>query len=522
MEPLSGLDASFLYLETPTLHMHVEMVTVFDPCTVPGGYSFAKMQAQIASRTHQAPVFRRLLVEVPFRLGHPVWVDDPHFDIDYHVRRTAVPAPGGLLELADLAGDIASRQLDRSKPLWEIWIVEGVDEGRIAVIAKMHHSTVDGMSGAALLSVLFDLEVDPGPEPEPPEVVGDPHIPSSAELISEAVAARVFRPFEMTRDILRTGQRLLNVRRVRNEPEHRAPQSKAALPLSAPRTSFNGTLTRRRQVALSAIGLADVKRLKNATGTTVNDVVLAVCTGALRRFLVDGGELPEKPLVAVVPVSVHPDIDAPYGSNKVSSMFVQLPAQLDDPLERLVAIREGTKGAKEEHNALGRRHARQLGRARHAQHVRRRRPAVQPDAPGRPSPSRGQPDHLERAGPRLPPLPGGGRDGGRVPPRPGHGRARPQHHHHELPRHPLLGHHLVPRDDAAGVAAGGRHPPGARRAAGRGRARAGRVPLDARGPGRRGGRHVRAAVDLTAPRSGQVGTDTAIDVAPEHTRIGTP
>ena len=175
----------------------------------------------------------------------------------------------------------------------------------------MHHSTVDGMSGAALLSVLFDLEVDPGPEPEPPELVGDPHIPSSAELISEAMAARVFRPFEMTRDILRTGQRLLNVRRVRNEPEHRAPQSKAALPLSAPRTSFNGTLTRRRQVALSAIGLADVKRLKNATGTTVNDVVLAICTGALRRFLVDGDELPDKPLVAVVPVSVQPDDGAP-------------------------------------------------------------------------------------------------------------------------------------------------------------------------------------------------------------------
>jgi len=353
IEPLSGLDASFLYLETPTLHMHVEMVTVFDPSTVPGGYSFAKMQAQIASRTFQAPVFRRLLVEVPFRLGHPVWVDDPHFDIDYHVRRTAVPSPGGLLELADLAGDIASRQLDRSKPLWEIWIAEGLEDDRIAVIAKMHHSTVDGMSGAALLSVLFDLEVDPGPEPEPPEVVVDGHIPSSAELISEALAARVFRPFEMTRDILRTGQRLLDVRRVRNEPEHHAPQAKAALPLSAPRTSFNGTLTRRRQVALSAIGLADVKRLKDATGATVNDVVLGICTGALRRFLIEGDELPDKPLVAVVPVSVHPDIDAPYGSNKVSSMFVQLPAQVDDPLERLEAIREGTKGAKQEHNALG-------------------------------------------------------------------------------------------------------------------------------------------------------------------------
>jgi diacylglycerol O-acyltransferase len=353
MEQLSGLDASFLYLETPTLHMHVEMVTMFDTSTVPGGYSFAKMQAQIASRTHQAPVFRRLLVEVPLRLGHPVWVDDPHFDIGYHVRRTAIPAPGGLLELADLAGDIASRQLDRSKPLWEIWIVEGLEGGRIAVIAKMHHSTVDGMSGAALLSVLFDLEADPGPEPEPPTATAPVRLPSNAELVSEALAARVFRPLEMTRDILRTGQRLLNVRRVRNEPEHRAPQAKAALPLSAPRTSFNGVLTRRRQVAFTAVGLDDVKRLKNATGTTVNDVVLAICTGALRRFLIDGDELPDKPLVAVVPVSVQPDHDAPYGSNKVSSMFVQLPAQLDDPLERLMAIREGTKGAKEEHSALG-------------------------------------------------------------------------------------------------------------------------------------------------------------------------
>jgi len=353
VEQLSGLDASFLYLETPTLHMHVEMVVVFDPSTVPGGYSFPKMQAQIASRTHQAPVFRRLLVEVPFRLGHPVWVDDPAFDIDYHVRRTAVPGPGGLRELAELAGDIASRQLDRSKPLWEIWVVEGLEGGRIAVIAKMHHSTVDGMSGAALLSVLFDLEADPGPEPEYEVPTGPTRIPSSAELISEALAARVFRPFELTRDVLRTGQRLLDVRRVRNEPEHRAPEARAALPLSAPRTSFNGSLTRRRQVALAAIGLDDVKRLKNATGTTVNDVVLAVCTGALRRFLAAGDELPDKPLVAVVPVSVQPDQGAPYGSNKVSTMFVQLPAHLADPMERLVAIREGTQGAKEEHNALG-------------------------------------------------------------------------------------------------------------------------------------------------------------------------
>ena len=161
MERLSGLDASFLYLETPSLHMHVALTMVFDPSTVPGGYSFARMKESIAARLPCAPVFRRRLVEVPFRLGHPVWVDDPDFDIDYHVRLAAVPQPGGLRQLADLAGDITGRQLDRSRPLWEMWVVEGLADDRIGFIAKMHHSTVDGVSGAALLSVLFDLEPEP-------------------------------------------------------------------------------------------------------------------------------------------------------------------------------------------------------------------------------------------------------------------------------------------------------------------------------------------------------------------------
>ncbi len=353
MERLSGLDASFLYLETPTHHMHVALTLVFDPSTVPGGYSFERMKAAIGRRIPLAPVFRRRLVEVPFRLGHPVWIDDPDFDIDYHVRLTAIPHPGGLHELAELAGDIAGHQLDRDKPLWEMWIVEGVADGRIGMIAKMHHSTVDGVSGAELLSVLFDLEPQPPAEEPPADDAVDERIPSGLELMSQAMVARSMRPWEITRDIVRTGQSVLSVRRIRVGPDHRPATAKAALPLSAPRTSFNGSLTRRRSVALTAIGLDDVKRLKRATGTTVNDVVLAVCTGALRSFLVGGDELPDKPLVAVVPISVRPDIDSPRGSNQVSAMFVQLPVHLDDPVERLMAVHQGTEGAKEEHNALG-------------------------------------------------------------------------------------------------------------------------------------------------------------------------
>lgn len=383
MERLSGLDASFLYLETPTLHMHVAMSMVFDPTTVPGGYSFEKMRDHIAERVQATPVFRRTLVEVPLRLGHPVWIDDPSFDIAYHVRRAAVPSPGGLFELAEFTSEITSQQLDRSRPLWEIWIIEGLADGRIALVAKMHHATVDGMSGAALLSVLFDLEADPAPPvraeldhpgthdapgsaaaeidtlghaPSVRKRTGDP-VPSGLELVTTAMAARARLPLGIMRDLVSTGLKVLDVRKVRSSAEVEAGRAKAALPLSAPRTSFNASLTRRRRVSMAAIGLDDIKRLKNATGTTVNDVVLAVCTGALRDLLIEGDELPEKPLVAVVPVSVQPDGDQngamAKSSNQISSMFVQLPTQLHNPLARLQAIREGTKGAKDEHHALG-------------------------------------------------------------------------------------------------------------------------------------------------------------------------
>lgn len=353
MERLSGLDASFLYLETPDLHMHVVMTSVVDPATIPGGYSFARLKELIAERLPLAPVFQRRLVEVPLRLGHPVWVDDPNFDIDYHVRLAAVPKPGGLRELADIAGDIAGRQLDRSKPLWEMWVIEGLAGDQVGFVTKMHHSAVDGVSGAELLSILFDLESEPGPRPEPPERTHDAQLPSSLELMAQAAVDGAMLPFKLTRDLVRTGQRVLDVRKIRIGSEGRPGQGKAALPLSAPRTSFNGSLSRRRSVAFTAIGLEDVKRLKSAQGTTVNDVVLAVCTGALRSFLIEGDELPTKPLVAVVPVSVHATTADARGSNKVSSMFVQLPTKLDDPLERLEAIHQGMKGAKEEHNALG-------------------------------------------------------------------------------------------------------------------------------------------------------------------------
>jgi diacylglycerol O-acyltransferase len=349
-ERLSGLDASFLYMETPTLHMHVAMTAVFDPSTVPDGYSFRRIRQLILDRIPQAPVFQRRLVEVPLRLGHPVWVDDPEFDIDNHLRRAALPSPGGMRELGDFAADVTSRQLHRDRPLWEMWIVEGLEDGKIALVTKMHHSTIDGVSGAELLGVLFDLEPNPAETERAPERQIDSRIPSDFELVSQALLANTVRPFGLGKMIWKTVGGIVDVRKVR---QGQGSTGKAALPLSAPRTSINVAVHARRRVAYAAASLADVKKLKNAIDTTVNDVVLAMCTGALREYLMAGDELPDTPLVSVVPVSVTPDVAELKGSNKVSSMFVQLPCELDDPLERLRAIHEGTKGAKEEHNALG-------------------------------------------------------------------------------------------------------------------------------------------------------------------------
>jgi diacylglycerol O-acyltransferase / wax synthase len=347
-ERLTGLDASFLYMETPTLHMHVAMTAVFDPSTVPGGYSFRRIRQLINDRIPLAPVFQRRLVEVPLRLGHPVWVDDPEFDIDNHVRRAALPSPGGMRELGDFAADIISRKLHRDRPMWEMWIVEGLEDGKIALVVKMHHSTIDGVSGAELLSVLFDLEPDP-PQTQPQRARQlDSRIPSGFELVAQAMATGLVAPFDVGRMILRTTRNVFDVRRIRQ-----GETAKAALPLTAPRTSINVAVHARRRVAFAAASLEDAKAVKNKMGTTVNDVVLAMCAGALRAYLLAGDELPDIPLVSVVPVSVTPDVAELKGSNKVSAMFVQLPCHIEDPLERLHLIHEGTKGAKEEHQALG-------------------------------------------------------------------------------------------------------------------------------------------------------------------------
>ncbi|MCB1002826.1 MAG: wax ester/triacylglycerol synthase family O-acyltransferase [Acidimicrobiales bacterium] len=348
MQRLSGLDATFLYLETPTLHMHVAMTAVFDPSTMPGGYSFERVKEFIGNRVHLIPPFHQRLVEVPFRLNHPLWVKDPEFDLDYHVRRIGAPSPGGPAELGRVAGQIASTPLDRSRPLWEAWVVEGLEGGNVALVAKVHHCGVDGSAGAQFMVHLFDLEAD-AVGPDAPTPIDTEEVPSDRDLMLHAAASRMRQRFNILPLVGKTVSSAASLVASRNSKD----RPSGALPLTAPATPFNASISSKRNVAFSRVALADIKAIKNAADATVNDVVLAICSGTLRRYLEAKDELPALPLLAVCPVAVGPDERSGPSANSVSAMFTSLASDISDPALRLAVISENTKGAKEDHHAIG-------------------------------------------------------------------------------------------------------------------------------------------------------------------------
>jgi WS/DGAT/MGAT family acyltransferase len=349
MQRLSGLDTAFLSIETPAAHMHVMSAAVVDPATAPGGLSVGSVRELLLERMHLLPPFRRRLVHVPFDLHHPLWIEDPHFDIDFHLRRSALPAPGGPAELAQFTADVGARPLDRSRPLWELWYVDGVEGGRVALVTKVHHAAIDGMSGTELIAALYDLEPVPSARLDveiAPEFVPD-HVPNDVELLAYAAASIARQPALVVKNLRRTARSALRVAsRVRGGV-------KAGLPLTAPRITLNGSISPQRRVAFVDVSLTDIKKVKDAFGVKVNDVVLAIATGAMRHYLGERGELPDRPLVATIPTSVRTPEQKSAMGNRVSAMFAALPVELDDPLEALHAIHASTVDAKELHEDIG-------------------------------------------------------------------------------------------------------------------------------------------------------------------------
>ena len=344
MERLSGLDASFLYLETPAQLMHVCGLIVIDPSTIPGGYSYTAFRDDLERRIRDVPEFTRKLRRVPMGIDHPIWVRDQHFAIERHVHRLALPTPGGYAELVELTGHLAGLPLDRSRPLWEMWVIEGYGD-RVVAFLKMHHATVDGVSGANLISHLCSLEPDAEPlaADEPPRSDREPGRP---ELFGRGLLGYVTRPLNAVRLVTPSAQMI-----TRTVGRARAGTAMAA-PFSAPRTSFNGTITGHRTLGIVDLALDEVREIKNATGTTVNDVILTVAGGALRTYLDQRGELPSHSLTATVPVSVRDHSQRTTGANKVSALFAKLGTDVADPLLRLREMAEGNRNAKEHHAAI--------------------------------------------------------------------------------------------------------------------------------------------------------------------------
>ena len=349
MERMKGIDASFLYLETPSNHMHVGMLWIMKrPAETPEGGYFAAVRRLLDSRLHLSKTYRRRLVPVPFDIDHPLWIEDPDFDLDFHLRHIAVPPPGDRSKLLELVARLHSRALDRSRPLWEIYVIEGLAEDQVAVYIKIHHCCVDGMAGTELMVSLLDFSPEPREVPPPDKPWVPERAPTDLEILMRASVHSVATPLRSLRRLPKViGAGVALGRRALGRTE-----AMPAAPFQAPKTPFNRALTPHRRYAVGEVSLDRVKAVKNAVGATVNDVVLAICAGALRRYLDSHGELPAESLLAVCPVSVRKDDPKSAANNAVSAMFVSLATDIAEPLARLEAIKASTVHAKEALKAI--------------------------------------------------------------------------------------------------------------------------------------------------------------------------
>ena len=357
MKQLTGLDAGFLYMETATTFGHVSSMAIYDKPTKRGEKPYQIFRDRLEQRLPMFEPLRRRLVDVPFQLDHPWWVEDPNFDLDFHIRHIAVPAPGKDRELADLVGRLISRPLDRSRPLWEAYVIEGLPGGQWAAVIKMHHATIDGASGAMMTMMLLDSEPNAAAPPMP-ELPPTETVPTPVEMMGRTMMSYAQRPQRFLAAQGRMMRDALNIAK-ENSDQIRAAWSEAlkvdrssdpstpSLPsAAAPKTPFNRAITPHRRFAYKSFSLDDIKTLKNHYEVTLNDVVMALCAGALRRYLDRHEALTDQPLVAAVPVSIRTGEEEDMWTNRVSSVFAQLPTHLDDPKERMQFAHDAMAAAK--------------------------------------------------------------------------------------------------------------------------------------------------------------------------------
>jgi WS/DGAT/MGAT family acyltransferase len=369
---LTSLDAQFLAMESARTYGHVSGLAIYDPSTAPGGSLRREDLCRlIGERIHMLPPFRWKLAEVPLGVDHPYWVEDPDFDLEFHVRESAVPPPGDDRALADVVARIVARPLDRARPLWAVYVIHGLPNGRVAVLTKVHHAAVDGVSGAEILTALVDLSPEGRAAedlPDKPDRPAGERVPSPLEMLGRGLLGVPRQPVRALRQLTKLPN-LADVPGVQQLPlvgrlgrmSARAQNLLSAgdaahilepPPVSVPNTRFNAQITPHRRFSFGSLPLDRIKAIKNELGISVNDVVVTICATAVREYLLARDELPDEPLVSMVPVSVRtPEQMGTFG-NRVSAMIVPIPTDEPDPRKRLLAAHETLSSAKSRHEAI--------------------------------------------------------------------------------------------------------------------------------------------------------------------------
>ncbi len=371
MRQLSSLDAQFLAVESARIYGHVAFLGIYDPSTAPGGkLGGPEVQRLLEERLHLLPPLRQRLVEVPLGIDLPYWAEDPDFDLDFHIRETAIPSPGDERQLAETVARVFGRPLDRGRPLWELYVIHGLPDGQVALLTKIHHSVVDGISGNEIMAVLLDPEpTGRTVERKPPANGPAPPIPRDREMLVRGLRGIPRQPLRALRSLPATiagftdlpGANALpgvptlshvysRVRRTLGSDE--STDMLEVTKARAPMTPFNGPVSAHRRFAFGSLSLDAVRQVRRDFGTTVNDVVVTICAGAVREWLLERDALPEDPLVAMIPMSVRKRDERGSWGNRISMMVVPIPTNEPDPATRLRKTHELLRSAKERHSAL--------------------------------------------------------------------------------------------------------------------------------------------------------------------------